>query len=256
MKRKRVVSDVYHDDVEEEEPESFMHPTYTSERRRNWHSKVFDSIGTMGFGDRWRILEDAETEHIGGEFNFNARFHAPSTWNWPYNDDDDVAGNDRVLKKTWRTLLGEAIFQNDDNAFDKLLKRGVDPELPCAYEIVRVTSAGPVMQLYRPLTYAVRRGRMDMLRHLLNSGVNLTHAPTDTLHATSLEGRYFSRKCLEELGMYDAWIRCRYTLQWLHKVPLDKTPWRDLIHDHIVPRINEMGYADWADGEYVPVWGE
>lgn len=248
MKRKRVTADVLVDEGEdeEEEPEFFARQT---QRRTKWHNNVFGSIGCMALGAPWTVLELAEN-NCGGEFNLNARFSAPSGM-------EEDNGHDRVLKKTWRTLLGEAIFQNDENAFDKLLKRGVDPELPCAYEIVRITSAGPVMQLYRPLTYAVRRGRMDMIRNLLNRGVNLTHAPTDTLHATSLEGgKYHSRKCVEELGLYDAWIRCRYALRWLQNVPLNKTPWQDLIDGHIAPMIDKMGYADWADGECMSVWNE
>lgn len=246
MKRKRVsAGDVDSD----EEPESFVHPTYTTKRRRKWHMKLFDSIGKMRFGDRWRILEDVEIENIGGEFNFNARIRAPPIW-------DNGEELDRVFNKTWRTFLGEAIFQGDENAFDKLLKRGVDPELPCAYEIIRITSDGPVMQMYRPLTYAVRRGRMDMLRHLLNAGVNLTHTPTDTVHALSVHDNLHARLCVAELGVYDAWIRSRYALHWLQKVPLNKTPWRDLIDGHIAPMFNALGYADWAHGEYVQEWAE
>lgn len=240
MKRKRG-GGVDLEEEEEEKPEWFVNYTYTQDQRRNWHFSVFNMVN--GACDRQEFIEEIELKSFRGTFNLNAQFFAPSFDDHDQPDEGDL--DYRLRSKEWRTLLGEAILHGDHDVFDELLLRGVDPELPCAYEIVRITSAGPVMHLYRPLTYALCRGQFKILCKLLQLRVNLADAPTDAYHTFAINP-YRSRTCVHEFGRYVRWVDGMYALTWLRHRALRATPLKDVI-DHVTAMTDMMRYTEWTE---------
>jgi hypothetical protein len=196
-----------------------------AKKRANQHHRVFISVSTSSFASEWAL------RNKGGDFNVAARYGT-------YGE----GGGDGVLEKEWQTLMGKAIFYTDCDAIKCLIEEeGVDLEQPCAYEVERVTCEGPVMLMYRPLTYAVRHDIPKVTRMLLNRRVNRTHAPTDVFPELQVS-RY--DRSMDMLGRYDAWLSCMYATLWTTRYLVKEHGWRD-VGPIIVSMIDLVGDHAW-----------